>query len=61
MFTEYITRKDGIEQCAECGKILSDYGVAHYPDCRFYTFEKELQDEEKVDEEGIPWVHVPTV
>ena len=44
--SEFIRKRDGTELCRECGHVWSDYGVSHYPECRYYWVEEEKDDEE---------------
>jgi hypothetical protein len=48
--SEYVLRVDGTEFCPECGHIWTEEGAGHYHDCRYFTFEDALEEEEFVGE-----------
>ena len=47
---EEVDRKIDIEQCPECGHSWEDEGPAHYHDCRYFTLDDEVTDDEEEHE-----------
>jgi len=41
---------EDIDQCPECGHSWTDEGPAHYHDCRYFTLEDEVNEEEEEHE-----------
>lgn len=59
--SEYILTIDGQEQCPECGHLWTDEGAAHYHDCRYFTFEDDVEKDEFVFNSAVEAPHVPTM
>ena len=48
--SEYVLQPDGIEICAECGHVWTEQGAGHYPECRYYTLEDALEEDDSIGE-----------
>jgi hypothetical protein len=48
--SEYILNADGTEVCSECGHLWAEVGAGHYQECRYYTLEDALEEDESIGE-----------
>jgi hypothetical protein len=43
--SEYVLLADGLEICSCCGHAWQEEGAGHYPDCRYFTFEEDIEED----------------